>query len=1602
MALVISLNRYRQDGFSEPFVANVQTLGQLNVVLQTHLQSPSGIQVDALRTQILPLLTPIEDAGLLPTQMAKLRAFAEAESGTGPSTQEIQEIAARVAQVHGVLQQADGSSFQLGDPSKSLGHLTARRSIQLSIIPLPLSDSELSAGAQGLGALFQVGQLFKKLLQGEMTVNQVRGHVVKLLPVIIMSGALPQHINDIKKFCQGSSINPDILRGIVSRIEVLETAHRAVDSEDISDLLQRDWKKQLGIAALSSSPLSLRYGGATSIAPPRSDLLESKAFCPACNLPNEISENYCQNCGSALRPERRDVTILFLDIKGFSAMSEGMDPIELMDFLGNLFEALGGEVTFQGGRENKFLGDSLMAVFGAPKSQPDHAVRAVRAALAMQRRMTEINQLRVADGKSPVLIRIGINTGEVAAGYLHGKKMRHYDVVGNAVNIASRLEGQAEPGGILISDAVLASLGGLFEVDDRGKITVKNITEPIRVYQVTGDLSDNDFFETQGVTEIDFVGRQKELAMLQQAYHEASLGRKSNVLVVGNPGYGKSRLRTEFVRWLQDIANKGTDERNAVVLLGKGVDLPEIPPYHVMSKALRQMLWNSAGIKPTDTQEDIEEKLRSHVRHLFGEQSDEKAEFSTQLLADFVGHPFSKELPSVEAIFKNAAELRMSRYEVVARYFESLTSRQPVVVIMEDIHWADAGTLDLMATLTDRLTAKPFMVAGFARPEFLEQKSFVAATIFQPPIVELRGLSNEILKTIADRILRDDISLVAREFIIAQSTGNPFILQQMARALNDGWTIANDPLKQMPQFIAPSGRLVPFRIKDFFQARIDQLSGDERGLLDIAAVLSRDFDLQTLEALGIEDARSILDSLIEKEFSVALGKDRFEFRHAILRETVHHMMDDSKRRDHHLAAANYYMRKDGERELAVIAYHLEQADQKYQAAIYYYEAAKEAFEQGVPNTAVSFERAYNLSNDTNFKFRILRSWYEAAIQDKDYDEHDKIHNLGLAMLQAANNVDPMDRAGVSYRLGRTQNRRSRFRQAESELMKAWVLIERLQETPAILGFKASIRGELGFNYGETGQLAKSLTMFQESYDLAVRTGDSFHIARGLWGINEAANKHGRFSGIFPRTREVYKIFRRRRDYRRASASLTEWARTCMLLGDYERAEKRLVRASEILKGKANEMGNIYSTLGRVIYLQGRRREGIKYLEDYMRQNPDHDNLLKNEVYLALGYSDLGQAAEAEDMATKISKLAAEKMNYEYEAVAQMILAKASLQQGDVDAAIQLSTASIKTVEMGYVSSEFDLVLMLSHTKVLLESGRNDEAWRHLDHAQAVVKNRSINIDNVEHIEMYRSRVAENREISRLWQVERALQKVEAKDHDDVRIYTDKFVHTLSFDSPPNELRSIINDAVAGAGTVVAQEDHEIIHESQKHEAAASAAVLVDIPLASVLATLLTTELRVADNPGEIEQFRAENISFKMVRTEDLGLYGIVDWKIGSPLTSGKVVLAFYRRGEKREILQASIENNGSSVMICLRRAPLSRIVSKDGLVYEAASSEDKGKKAKKKRARPRASEFGTLQFSLVPTSNDQTVVVLSMGKALYTRNPWNFLIAFAQVIKSKQ
>jgi class 3 adenylate cyclase len=595
----------------------------------------------------------------------------------------------------------------------------------------------------------------------------------------------------------------------------------------------------------------------------------------------ESSHNPFVHSWAGAGEERKLATVLFADLVGSTAQASVEDPERVRLRLELFYDAMAGEIEAAGGTVEKFAGDSVMAVFGAPAALEDHAERALHATLAMQRRLHELF------GDEQVM-RVGVNTGEVVVG--QGREGSSF-VSGDAVNVAARLEQAAGPGDALVGERTVAAVRGAFEFDDLQAVQAKGKAAGVPCRRLLHALS---VMRPRGVGGFHaaFVGREQDLRRLHDAYRSVvSSDAPGLVTIVGDPGVGKTRLVRELWQWLAVQEPQPLQRTGRCLPYGQSA-------YSALGDVLKEHLGVHEGDSPAS------------MRRRLGKR---------ELLGLALGLDVARDLHPLVA--------RDRFQDAWVDLLDELTAERPATVLIEDVHWAEEPLLDLLEHIVEQVRG-PLLVLATARPEFLDaQPGFGRQTA---ETLKLDPLALEATQELIGRLLGANPPELLRS-VLAQVEGNPFFLEEVLGSLVDQGLLARQDASWTMRTL-PDGFVVPDTVQAVVAARIDLLGAAEKEALQAASVIGRvfwsgpvyelcpecDFDLRQLEQRDF--VRLGLGSSIQ-------GEREYAFKHAVTREVAYASLPKARRARLHAAFADWVERFGGGRDdyAPVLAHHFSRA-----------------------------------------------------------------------------------------------------------------------------------------------------------------------------------------------------------------------------------------------------------------------------------------------------------------------------------------------------------------------------------------------------------------------------------------------------------------------------------------------------------------------------------------------------------------------------------------------------------------------------------------------------------------------------------------------------
>jgi class 3 adenylate cyclase len=684
--------------------------------------------------------------------------------------------------------------------------------------------------------------------------------------------------------------------------------------------------------------------------------------CLACGQDNPEVARFCLACGAALaaesppREERRIVSVVFVDLVGFTSRSEQLDPEDVRAILSPYHGTVRDELESFGGVVEKFVGDAVMAVFGAPTSHGDDPERAVRAALAVRDAVATLN---TEQPELELQIRGAVNTGEAVVTLSARPALGEAMVAGDVVNTASRLQQHAPVGEIVVGEETYRSTRDAIEYEPVEAVTAKGKAAPIAVWRALAAASPAG---TRDLSSTPFVGRSREVDLLDATWERVERERRPHLItVLGAPGVGKSRLSAEFT---ERISSRG-----GRIVRGRCLPYRERSPYGPFAAQVKEL----AGIYDSDDVAVATQKLRTLVERLVGT---EEAETVAGHIAILLGFETKATAPD-----------RASLFQSVRVFVEAGARDEATAFVFEDIHWADPSLLDLIELLATRLHDLPVLLLTLARPELLDARPAWGGGLLAYNAIPLEPLKGKDASELALHLLGADAKA---DQVAEAAEGNPLFIEQLAAVLNERGEQADG---------------LPTTIRGLVSARLDALPVEERDVMLDASIIGRIFWRGALERIardpgGLGEALAALErrDLVRRDpVSRIEGDEQWSFKHVLIRDVAYDLQPRARRREGHRHSAEFIEESTPEvgEAGAALARHWRGAGELDQAVQHFVAAAEEAERGWAKQYAVTlYKEALDMTPaDDLERVRFLRK--RLAVAQQTYIHLDDARLLGL-------------------------------------------------------------------------------------------------------------------------------------------------------------------------------------------------------------------------------------------------------------------------------------------------------------------------------------------------------------------------------------------------------------------------------------------------------------------------------------------------------------------------------------------------------------------------------------------------------------------------------
>jgi class 3 adenylate cyclase/predicted ATPase len=858
--------------------------------------------------------------------------------------------------------------------------------------------------------------------------------------------------------------------------------------------------------------------------------------------------------------ERRQVTVVFADISGFTALSERLDAEEVASVVNDCMKELVDAVYQYEGMVDKFIGDCIMAVFGAPIALEDDAERALRASLAMRKRLEAFNRRWIDKLKEPLSLHIGINSGTVIAGNVGNDLRMSYTVMGDTVNVASRLESAATQGQIFVSQSTHRLTSGAFQFRPLDPISVKGKRELLTVYElIDAKIQPDKIRGVEGLVS-PLVGREWESKVIRKAVAATKLGHSAIVLVYGDAGVGKSRLLTEV---------QGCESEGVTWLEGRCFASTQTLSYAPILDLIRRR----SGITNEQTIEEQQSALRRHVAADFPAEPEVYS-----ILAQLLALPLSDADTELIKALKGE-EFRARFFSIIEQRLLALSEKQPVVLLIEDLHWADQSTIDLLAYVLPLVKRTRFTFIGVSRlrhePENLWNKLDPVLEELREHLVEvpLKSLSAEASRTLVKELLGGaDLPESLAAEILDKSEGNPFFLEEVLRSLIESGGLVLEGEKWTVTPLIGKSR-VPDTLQGVLLSRLDRLSEELKQLVQKAAVIGRVFLYRILEKVA--GPNTALDNQLANLETSDLVHERcrlpeieYIFKHALTQEVAYQTLLAPARKALHqeVGAALESVFGDRLKEFAgVLAYHYFSAESWEKALQYASQSARAASRvEAYPETRGHCRRALECLRHLEETRGHHEQRVDLTIQLVDASFTAESPEKLLASLAEAETIaksmeDSVRLVRVQLRTGRVHYNWGRLREAIGYFQRVLAVAPDLRD-PELMALPRSIIGQA---LSVQGHFKKALEFLDEAIPLLEAAKEQHEMLMAYSYRGTARTCLGRYAAGMSDINGALEIARASRDQNAIALGYTALSFSQLVAGEYTEGIASAYKAFEV-------------------------------------------------------------------------------------------------------------------------------------------------------------------------------------------------------------------------------------------------------------------------------------------------------------------------------------------------------------------------------------------------------------------------------------------------------
>ncbi|MBA7528790.1 hypothetical protein ES705_20980 [subsurface metagenome] len=890
-------------------------------------------------------------------------------------------------------------------------------------------------------------------------------------------------------------------------------------------------------------------------------------------VPKAVTSRILEGKGS-LPSERSEATIIFIDIRGFTKLADQLDPEKATEIINNIFEPIVSLIEKYGGSINKFLGDGLMAIFGTPFSHEDDPERAARASLEIMKSIEENGKIEIGNKVKKLKASIGINTGLCISGEIGSASRKEFTVIGDTVNLASRLQANAAPGKILIGEKTFRRIKDNFMISPPRKLKVKGKRDLVTVYTLKSEKKKIGFLEKKKSSHSPFVGREKELKILREALNKSYHSKGQIIEINGELGVGKSRLIYELTK------DSLTKEFN--ILSANCSSWEESIPY----APLKEIFTKIFGIKYDDEIKEIDKKIENKIK---------KIDSSLLFASSYFSKLLSPKIKSLEEIMEQSKEESNLLIKVVKKLLWSFSSQKPLIIIIEDVHWIDDASAEFLTQCYKELKEYPILLI-YSHRESLKKRESIAGS----KRIRLLPLKN----TKSDKLIRllireNDIYQLMKDRIISTANGNPLFIEEIVRGIEERKiAVDRDKLGDYKEIFADFQ--IPDTVQSIARARIDLLPVGLKEILYQASVLGRYIEISLFRRItNLKD--KVLFDLLKKlqkhefieEIEAAPQLQRyFIFTHSLIQEIAYNSLLFKTRRSLHTKIGAtmekmYLSRIDAKVE--ELAYHFKNSDDNEKAIFYLNKAGDKA------------QSLYAFKNAVNYYLDNIKILESKELGKGQLTQLSKIYNK-LAFSQSV--VGERKEAEINFTKALEYCRKIRDKDNESLILMS-----------------------MGNLYGDMGKWDKAIEYLQNSLLITEKLNNLKRKARIVTNIGVTYLFKGDTPIGYASLKESLTICERIKAEDIYIRALNNMGIYYDIVGEWEKALEIYKKCLSISKKNKNIIGvsNIMGNLGFTYSSLNKSEQAIYYFKESIKISEKIGDIYNKGInYTHLGEEYLGK------------------------------------------------------------------------------------------------------------------------------------------------------------------------------------------------------------------------------------------------------------------------------------------------------------------------------------------------------------------------------------------